>query len=207
MIEDEDGEEQQILRYNMPFGRVGAGRVRDLLHRLRAHARGDRADAHQHVRGQPARHHRPDPRLLHRGHGHAVLRAHLGLPRRPARRRAPARAPARQTPRGRCPRRAPCPVAATGRCGSGASGRRASAATRGQRQRPQLVVQGIVGRRPPRLGRAGRGGRRRASATRHRRAGRPPPAGRRRRASPATSTTRGVGSRTAAVRSPAGRRA
>jgi len=25
VIEDEDGEEQQILRYNMPFGRVGAG--------------------------------------------------------------------------------------------------------------------------------------------------------------------------------------
>jgi putative iron-dependent peroxidase len=25
VIEDDDGEEQQILRYNMPFGRVGAG--------------------------------------------------------------------------------------------------------------------------------------------------------------------------------------
>ena len=40
-----DGEQRQIMRFNMPFGRVGARRVRHLLHRLRAQPGGDRADA------------------------------------------------------------------------------------------------------------------------------------------------------------------
>ena len=49
-----DGEERQIVRANMPFGN-GARRVRHLLHRLRRHALGDRADAVEHVhRARPA---------------------------------------------------------------------------------------------------------------------------------------------------------
>ena len=38
-IVDADGDERQIMRVNMPFGRVGARRVRHLLHRLRARRR------------------------------------------------------------------------------------------------------------------------------------------------------------------------
>ena len=36
-IVDADGEERQILRANMPFGELGSGRVRHVLHRLRRH--------------------------------------------------------------------------------------------------------------------------------------------------------------------------
>ena len=35
VIEDEDGNELQILRDNMPFGTIGDAGVRHLLHRLR----------------------------------------------------------------------------------------------------------------------------------------------------------------------------
>ena len=74
-IVEADGTERQIVRFNMPFGRVGARRVRHLLHRLCPRARRDRADAHQHVRRQAARQPRPDPGLLNRGDRKPVLRA------------------------------------------------------------------------------------------------------------------------------------
>ena len=70
-IVDPDGTERQIVRDNMPFGSGRGRRVRHVLHRVRRHAGRDRADAAAHVRRQPAREQRPDPRLLHRGHRHA----------------------------------------------------------------------------------------------------------------------------------------
>ena len=63
-IVDEDGNERQIMRYNMPFGQGRGGRVRHLLHRLRCDPGGDRADAGEHVRRQARGQLRPHPRLL-----------------------------------------------------------------------------------------------------------------------------------------------
>ena len=67
-IVDEDGEERQIVRLNMPFGGVGAGefgtyfigyaRDPDVIEQM----------LDEHVRRQAARQPRPDPRLLDRGH-------------------------------------------------------------------------------------------------------------------------------------------
>ena len=68
-IVEPDGTQRQILRENMPFGSLGAGRVRHLLHRLRGDAVGDGADAAAHVPGRSARQLRPDPRFLDGGHG------------------------------------------------------------------------------------------------------------------------------------------
>ena len=50
----EDGKEVKIVRDNMPFGSVGARRIRHLFHRLRALAANHRTDADQHVY-RPAR--------------------------------------------------------------------------------------------------------------------------------------------------------
>ena len=56
-IVGEDGEERQIVRFNMPFGARRRRRVRHLLHRLRRRPRRDRADADEHVRRNAAGHH------------------------------------------------------------------------------------------------------------------------------------------------------
>ncbi len=61
------------------------GRVRHLLHRLLGNPGRDRADAAEHVHRQPARHLRPDPRLLDGGDRQPLLRAERGLPRRSTR--------------------------------------------------------------------------------------------------------------------------
>ncbi len=72
------------MRFNMPFGRVGAGEFGTYFIGYAAQPGRDRADADEHVHRQPARQLRPDPRLLDRGHRQPVLRAHRRLPRRPA---------------------------------------------------------------------------------------------------------------------------
>ena len=87
-IVDDDGEERQIMRFNMPFGRVGVGEVRHLLHRLCQHARGDRADALEYVHRQSAGQLRSDSGLLDRRHRQLVLCANRRLPRRSARPRS-----------------------------------------------------------------------------------------------------------------------
>ncbi len=51
----ENGQEFQIVRDNMPFGKVGERRIRHLFHRLLPHAAGDRADDREHVHRQAAR--------------------------------------------------------------------------------------------------------------------------------------------------------
>ena len=51
----ENGQELQIVRDNMPFGKVGERRIRHLFHRLLPHAAGDRADDREHVHRQAAR--------------------------------------------------------------------------------------------------------------------------------------------------------
>ena len=53
-IVDDAGTQRQIVRFNMPFGAVGAGGIRHLLHRLRPRPGSDRADAAQHVYRQAA---------------------------------------------------------------------------------------------------------------------------------------------------------
>ena len=65
-IVDPDGRQRQIMRFNMPFGRVGA---REFGTYFIAYARTPEvieADAREHVHRQPAGQPRPDPRLLHR---------------------------------------------------------------------------------------------------------------------------------------------
>ena len=81
-IVDEDGDQHQIMRFNMPFGQGRCERVRHLLHRLCTRSERDRADAVQHVHRQPARQLRPDPGLLDRADRQPVLRATRRLPRR-----------------------------------------------------------------------------------------------------------------------------
>ena len=68
IIEDESGEQIQILRDNMPFGHVGSAELRHLLHRLLGVADGHRADADQHVHRRTRRQLRPHPRFLDRRH-------------------------------------------------------------------------------------------------------------------------------------------
>ena len=80
VIEDEDGEERQILRYNMPFGRVGAAEFGTyFIGYARTPAVIEQMLTNMFV-GSPPGTYRPDPRLLHGRHGHAVLRPQLGLP-------------------------------------------------------------------------------------------------------------------------------
>ena len=81
-IVDADGTQRQILRDNMPFGSLGAGEFGTYFIGYAGHPVGHRADAPAHVPRRPSGQLRPDPRLLHRGHRHPVLRAHCGLPRR-----------------------------------------------------------------------------------------------------------------------------
>ena len=74
-IVDENGDEQQIVRFNMPFGSVGArefgtyfigyARSPDVLEQMLTNM----------FVGKPAGQPRPHPRLLDRGHGQPVLRA------------------------------------------------------------------------------------------------------------------------------------
>ena len=92
VITDDDGNELQIVRANMPFGTLGDGASGTYYIALRRRSGRDRADAAQHVHRRSARQHRPDPGLLHRRHRQHVLRPHRGLPRQPstARRSAPA---------------------------------------------------------------------------------------------------------------------
>ena len=83
-IVDDDGDERQIMRFNMPFGRVGAGefgtyfigyaRSPDVIEQMLTNM----------FVGKPAGQLRPDPRLLDRPHREPVLRPHRRLPRRPA---------------------------------------------------------------------------------------------------------------------------
>ena len=92
-IVDDDGEQRQIMRFNMPFGRVGAGefgtyfigyaRSPDVIEQMLT----------EHVHRQAARQLRPDPRLLNRGDRQPVLRARRRLPRGPARPRRALRRP------------------------------------------------------------------------------------------------------------------
>ena len=84
----EDGKEIKILRDNMPFGRVGAGRIRHLFHRLQPLAAHHRADAREHVRRPAARQLRPAARLQPRRHRKPVLRAVRDIPGRRGRRRS-----------------------------------------------------------------------------------------------------------------------
>ncbi len=94
VITGPDGTERKILRDNMPFGSAmlrnmflgtdAPGRVRHLLHRVRADALGHRADAAQHVPGHRYRVPRPHPRLLHGRHRKSLLRPLRRLPRRPS---------------------------------------------------------------------------------------------------------------------------
>ncbi len=83
-IVDDDGTERQIMRFNMPFGRVGAQEFGTYFIGYARYAGRDRADAREHVRRQAAGDHRPAAGLLHRGHRRPVLRAVGRLPRRPA---------------------------------------------------------------------------------------------------------------------------
>ena len=103
----EDGKEIKIVRDNMPFGRVGAGRVRHLFHRLRPFAADDRADAGEHVRRPAARQLRPPARFQPRGDRQPVLRAVGDILENVTRTTTPARLPAapRQRPSRRNPRR------------------------------------------------------------------------------------------------------
>ena len=91
-IVDADGEERQIVRYNMPFGRVGAGefgtyfigyaRTPDVIEQMLENM----------FVGKPPGTTDRHPRLLDRGHRQPVLRAVGRLPRRPAGARAAAAA-------------------------------------------------------------------------------------------------------------------
>ena len=83
-IIEPDGTQRQILRENMPFGSLGAGEFGTYFIGYAAHPLGHRADAPAHVPRGPAGQLRPDPRLLHRGDRHPVLRAHCRLSRRPS---------------------------------------------------------------------------------------------------------------------------
>ena len=76
-IVDENGDERQIVRVNMPFGNVGASSSGPT-------SSATPGDADEHVHGQAARQPRPHPRLLHRGHRQHVLRPRRRVPRRPA---------------------------------------------------------------------------------------------------------------------------
>ena len=88
-IVDEDGEERQIMRFNMPFGRVGAREFGTYFIGYARTPGRDRADADEHVRRRAAGQPRPHPGLLDRGDRQPVLRSQRRLPRRPA---GPARA-------------------------------------------------------------------------------------------------------------------
>ena len=107
-IVEADGTQRQILRENMPFGTLGAGEFRHVLHRVRGDPFGHGVDAQAHVPRGSARQLRQDPRLFHRRDRQSVLRPHRGVSRRPSH------------PAGWCGRR----DSRGGRARSGASGRR-----------------------------------------------------------------------------------
>ncbi len=83
-IVDDDGNERQIMRFNMPFGRVGVGEFGtyfigyahspDVIERMLSNM----------FIGKPRGQLRPHPRLLHGRHREPVLRAQHRLSRRPA---------------------------------------------------------------------------------------------------------------------------
>ena len=100
-IVDDDGEERQIVRLNMPFGSVGAGEFGTyFIGYARTPAVIEQMLTNMFV-GNPPGHHRPDPRLLDRRDRQPVLRPDRRLPRRPADRHPPAAAPSRRRPAAR----------------------------------------------------------------------------------------------------------
>lgn len=85
VVEDENGEEIDVVRDNMPYGDVsGAGVNGTFYIAYSAAPERHRGDAAQDVHRRPARHLRPPPRLHHRGHRGPVLHPDTRLPRRPA---------------------------------------------------------------------------------------------------------------------------
>src|SRR6266545_2355238 len=72
-------------RWDRAADPAGQHAVRHLLHRLRPHPDGHRADAGADVPRGSGREPRPDPGVLHRRDRHAVLRAGRRVPRRPSR--------------------------------------------------------------------------------------------------------------------------
>jgi putative iron-dependent peroxidase len=86
-ITDDSGRELAILRQHA-LRQPGRRRVRHVLHRVREDPGGAGADAEQHGHRGPARHVRPDPGLLDRGHRVPVLRAGGGVARGARRRRS-----------------------------------------------------------------------------------------------------------------------
>ena len=152
-IIEPDGTQRQILRENMPFGSLGAGEFGTYFIGYAATPSVTELMLAAHVPRGPARQLRPDPRLLHRGDRHPVLRAHCGLPRRPS------------------------PVAGRGRCdhapgaGSRPPGRGDPAA--GRRVARDRRAPGHVGVGP--AGAAGWSSRIISSGTTHRHRGRKPP--------------------------------
>ena len=100
-IVDDDGEQRQIMRFNMPFGAVGAGEFGTYFIGYARTPGRDRADADEHVHRQAAGQLRPDPGLLHGRDRQPVLRAHRDFLDDPPllRRRLPLKPPAsRRTP-------------------------------------------------------------------------------------------------------------
>ena len=80
-----DGEERQIVRANMPFGNPGKGEFGTYYIGYAATPSVTEEMLANMFIGLAAGQHRPDPRLLDRGHRRPVLRPVRGLPRRPAR--------------------------------------------------------------------------------------------------------------------------
>ena len=202
VIEDENGEEQQILRYNMPFGRVGAGEYGTyFIGYARNPAVIEQMLTNMFVGSPPG----ATDRIL--DFSTAATGTLFFVPSsdfldEPPVPGAGTAATATAPPAG--------PAADPrddSRCGSGASGRHPRL-RRGERERAHLVMQGVARRHPPGLGRpdmqAGHPRERGGIGTQigDRRA---VVVGARDQATSQHHT--GVGSRTGAVRRPAGRRA
>ena len=83
-IVDADGNERQILRDNMPFGRSAAASSAPTSSATPATPSVTEQMLRNMFVGDPPGNHRPDPRLLDRRHRHTVLRAHRRFPRRSA---------------------------------------------------------------------------------------------------------------------------
>ena len=83
-IVEPDGTQRQILRDNMPFGSLGAGEFGTYFIGYAATPSVTELMLQRMFLGDPPGQLRPDPRLLHRGDRHPVLRAHCRLSRRPS---------------------------------------------------------------------------------------------------------------------------